>query len=319
MELLREVGHDVDYWSINADGSVVETPAANPNYCYNWSFGSATEGIVLCVWHSLLREEEDRIVYSEPMRRLNERLLEVASNPNRSATDRNRARKQATRARAFYRLVQLAYDQLLPVRLIIGDGDKGSREEPGANSENASHRKLDDELWYVHKYDEQAGEGLLVRGIKPARDVVDVISSQPSDDDRGPEDVRQLRAIQVRRGQRDFRDRLLSAWSRRCVVTECRIEGLLEAAHIVPHAEEPDYRTSNGLLLRADIHTLYDLGLLSIDEFMRVHLAPELKASEYRNYEGKRIQRLPDRIADTPSSDALRRRHAAFLSPKSHV
>ena len=34
MDLLREVGHDVDYWSVNADGSMVETPAANPYYCY---------------------------------------------------------------------------------------------------------------------------------------------------------------------------------------------------------------------------------------------------------------------------------------------
>lgn len=319
MHLLREVGHDVDYWSVNADGSMVETPAANPNYCYNWSFGSAKEGIVLCVWHSLLREQEGRIVYSEPMRSLNEQLLEVASNPNRSVKDRDRARQQAARARDFYDLVRLAYDQLLPVRLIINEGDRRSREEPGANSSKVSLRKLDDELWYVHKYDEHAGEGLLIRGIKPARDVVDAVSSQTGDDDRGPEDVRQLRAIHVRRGQRDFRDRLLSAWSRRCIVTECHIEGLLEAAHIVPHAQELDYRTSNGLLLRADIHTLYDLGLLSIDEFMRVHLAPELKASEYKSYEGKRIRRRPDRFDDTPSPDALRRRHEVFLSAKSHL
>lgn len=168
----------------------------------------------------------------------------------------------------------------------------------------------------MHKYDERAGEGLLARGVKPARNVVDAASSQSSDDERGPEDTRQLRAIQIRRGQWDFRDRLLSAWSRRCIVTECRIEGLLEAARIVPHAKEPDYRTSNGLLLRADIHTLYDLGLLSIDEFMRIHLAPELKETEYRNYDGKRIQCRLDRFDDTPWIDALHRRHEVFYQPR---
>jgi HNH endonuclease len=135
----------------------------------------------------------------------------------------------------------------------------------------------------------------------------------------GREDVRQLRAIRVRLGQPGFRARLLAAWSHRCIVTESRVEGLLEAAHITPHAEETDYRTSNGLLLRADIHTLFDLGLLSIDQSMRIHLAAELLASEYRQYEGKRIDRRPEVGADSPSADALRRRHERFLFSRQNV
>lgn len=128
----------------------------------------------------------------------------------------------------------------------------------------------------------------------------------------GPEDARQIAVIKIRRGQADFRERLLSAWGQRCVVTGCAVLGLLEAAHITPHSEETDYRTSNGLLLRADIHTLYDLGLLSLDERMCVHIADELLASEYRCYDGKRIERRPDRSADAPSADALARRHTSF-------
>jgi hypothetical protein len=247
------------------------------------------------------------------MRTVSERLMEVASSQARTSRDRDRARQQAVRARTFYGLVQVAYERLLPIRLIINEGNERTREELGADSAKVSLRRLDDVPWYVHQYDEQRGEGLLVRGVKPARDLIDAVVERSSGDDPGPENVRQWRAIQIRRGQRDFRDRLLSAWSRRCVVTECRVEGLLEAAHIVPHAQQTDYRTANGLLLRADIHTLYDLGLLSIDEFMRVHLAPSLLASEYRSYNGKRIQRRPERFSDIPSTELLRRRHREFI------
>jgi hypothetical protein len=318
MDLLRDVGHDVSYWGVNSDGSAVETPAANPNYCYDWSFGSATEGIVLCVWHEILRVERDSIVYSEPMRTHSERLYAIASDPKRSPKEKNRARQQATRARDFYGLVQLAYEQLLPVRLIINEGSIRSRSELGSDTSKVTLRKLDDGSWYVHDYNEKTGEGLIVRGLKPARDQVDTAALETGDDDRGPEDAQQLKAIKIRRGQRDFRDRLLSAWSRRCVVTECRVDGLLEAAHIIPHAQETDYRTSNGLLFRADIHTLYDLLLLSIDEHMRIHLAPALRASEYKTYDGKQIRRRPDKYSEVPSVDALRKRHQKFLLAQSN-
>lgn len=314
MELLRSAGHDVEYWQRNADGSTVKTPAANPNYCYNWSFGSVSEVIVLCVWHGELEVDGNRVVLRDNMRSLDDELSAVAMSAGRSPKDRDRARQQAIRARAFDGLVRSAFEKLLPVHFIINEGNQASREQLGAESSEVSLRALDPELWYVHEYNERTGGALLVRGAKPARDVVDSADEDVDDDYRGPADSRQLKAIRVRRGQRDFRDRLLAAWGRRCVVTESRVDGLLEAAHIVPHSEVTDYRTSNGLLLRADIHTLYDIGLLSIDEHMRVHLAPSLQMSEYRQYDGKRIERRPDTSADAPSVEALRIRHSDFTA-----
>jgi predicted restriction endonuclease len=175
-----------------------------------------------------------------------------------------------------------------------------------------SKRTLDTERWYVHRYDSSSGTCLLIRGIKPSHDAAADPAGQ--EDDKGPEDKRHLAAINVRRVQPEFREKLLAAWERRCVVTVCRIAGLLEAAHITPHSEATDFRTSNGLLLRADIHTLFDLGLLSIDEHLRVHLAEEVECSEYLQYQGKRIDRMPERSADAPSHEALAQRHAAFVS-----
>ncbi|MCK8047163.1 HNH endonuclease [Shewanella sp. 1CM18E] len=82
--------------------------------------------------------------------------------------------------------------------------------------------------------------------------------------------------IKMRRGQPAFRQALVSAYGNKCAVTGCRIEGLLEAAHIVPHCQGTNYEVSNGLLLRADIHTLYDIGLLTIAGDGTICLAEEL-------------------------------------------
>jgi hypothetical protein len=136
--------------------------------------------------------------------------------------------------------------------------------------------------------------------------------SDESDPSNLPDSV-QIGVIRQRRGQADFRGRLLVAWHRRCAVTGCLVADLLEAAHIRPHRIEPNYSTSNGLLLRSDIHTLFDLALLSVDEDLRIHLAPKLLPTEYGPWDGHRLQGVPSRLSDAPSMEALRERHAAFV------
>ncbi len=88
------------------------------------------------------------------------------------------------------------------------------------------------------------------------------------------EDV--LKTIKIRQGQSEFRQILLEEFNYCCAITGCLIERVLEAAHIVPHREETNYHASNGLLLRADIHTLYDLDLLKINVNGNVIIEPEL-------------------------------------------
>ena len=67
---------------------------------------------------------------------------------------------------------------------------------------------------------------------------------------------RVLRAICIRRGQPVFRAALLDAYDSRCVITGCDVSDVLEAAHISLYGGPSTDRISNGLLLRADIHTL---------------------------------------------------------------
>ena len=115
------------------------------------------------------------------------------------------------------------------------------------------------------------------------------VRALPEVDHGGPPDEIALRAIAVRRGQPEFRRRLREYFGDRCVVTGSDVDEILEAAHIDAHADGGDYSVSNGLLLRADIHTLFDRRLLSIDvESQRpvVRLHPSISRSEYRELDG---------------------------------
>jgi predicted restriction endonuclease len=118
--------------------------------------------------------------------------------------------------------------------------------------------------------------------------------------------TRTLSLIVQRQGQFAFRKRLLAAYVRKCAITGCPIEELLEAAHIVPYKGQQTNHSGNGILLRADLHTLFDLYLIAIDESsMRVLVSPKLNGSDYEQYRGK-VFRAPKESGSRPSSDALK-------------
>lgn len=101
-----------------------------------------------------------------------------------------------------------------------------------------------------------------------------------------------MRSIRERRGQTEFRKELLEHYKGKCCVTGCAVESILEAAQIIPHPDS-NYHASNGLLLRADIHTLFDLKMLSIGQDFIISVCQELRGTEYETYHGKKIS-LPD-------------------------
>lgn len=99
-----------------------------------------------------------------------------------------------------------------------------------------------------------------------------------------------LKAIKARRGQSVFRNSLIEAYGGRCLVTGCEILAVLEAAHIKPYRGKKDNAVQNGLLLRADIHTLFDLNLLAINPATHtVELDESLLGSVYASYLGKKL------------------------------
>jgi len=314
MDLVERAGVNVSAWQFTADGRAVDNPRANPHYCYDWSFGSPAEGFVLCLWHGDLEEQGDRIVSDNTVGDHRKLLEQLRDEHGTDGARRSRLNQQIRRAREFEEAIEQSWQRNLPLRVIINAGRHRLREEIADSASRVELRALDEVPWHVHSRDAAGGRWLLVRGIAFGADGAEDV--RPDDDDRSPgaDDVRRLGTIKIRRGQAEFRASLIGAYSGKCAVTGSRIVDLLEAAHILPHTEGTDYRVSNGLLLRADIHTLYDLHLLSIDERYRVHLSKMLEMSEYRRYHGAELLALPGTIGQQPSAEKLRARHQRFLT-----
>jgi hypothetical protein len=108
----------------------------------------------------------------------------------------------------------------------------------------------------------------------------------------------------LRRGQPAFRRNLLTAYDRKCCISGWAPENVLEAAHIEEHSVSGLNSVGNGLLLRSDLHALFDDGLLRIDpERLVVVLAHELEGTPYWELNGQRL-RLPVR-GEGPRRDLL--------------
>jgi len=119
-----------------------------------------------------------------------------------------------------------------------------------------------------------------------------------------------LRVILERRGQSEFRKMLIDRYGAQCAISGCRLLSVLEAAHIDPYRGDAHNHSENGLLLRTDLHTLFDLGLLAINpEDWTVHLAPEASAVDgYSQFDGAKLSWKNG----APSPAALLRRWRLF-------
>ncbi|WP_452228445.1 HNH endonuclease [Lacinutrix sp. MEBiC02404] len=110
--------------------------------------------------------------------------------------------------------------------------------------------------------------------------------------------------IKKRLGQSKFRKELLKAYNNTCAVTECEVLDILEAAHIQPYNGAHTSIVTNGILLRSDIHDLFDLykdekRLITISADFKIEVHSSLIESEYWKYNGKEIQ-LPKNESDYP-------------------
>ena len=114
-----------------------------------------------------------------------------------------------------------------------------------------------------------------------------------------------MRAITERRGQSEFRNRLLALYNCRCAMSNCGVLEVLEAAHIFPYKGEQTNISCNGIILRADLHTLFDLGMITIDEEFKIVVDNSLRESSYFDFNG-RVLNLPISSEAKPSMRAIR-------------
>ena len=116
---------------------------------------------------------------------------------------------------------------------------------------------------------------------------------------------RVVTSVVRRRGQPEFRRALIEAYGCRCAISGCDAEAALEACHITPYRGPQTNTLSNGLLLRADLHTLYDLGLLAVDTVtMTAVVAPELEGTTYGEFIGKSVS-MPESTPGESNLEAL--------------
>jgi putative restriction endonuclease len=116
--------------------------------------------------------------------------------------------------------------------------------------------------------------------------------------------------ITPRLGQGAFRVAVTEAYGRQCAITNGKVLPALDAAHIKPYGEGGLHTKSNGILLRKDIHSVFDAGYVTIKDDFTFSVSKKVKevfnnGEEYLRLHGSPVRR-PDRKADWPDIDLLR-------------
>jgi len=116
--------------------------------------------------------------------------------------------------------------------------------------------------------------------------------------------------VRPRLGQGAFRVAVTDAYRRACAVTQEHSLPALEAAHIRPFAEEGPHEVTNGLLMRADLHRLFEQGYIGVTDDSRLAVSDRLRV-DYNNGQtyyplrGKPLV-LPEREQERPDAALLK-------------
>lgn len=116
--------------------------------------------------------------------------------------------------------------------------------------------------------------------------------------------------IRPRLGQGAFRVLVTDLYERRCAVTQERTLPALEAAHIRPYGDGGEHAARNGLLLRRDLHSLFDAGYVTVTPTLHFEVSRRIKEEfdngrHYYALHGQPIA-LPKEAAQRPDPEALR-------------
>jgi putative restriction endonuclease len=80
-----------------------------------------------------------------------------------------------------------------------------------------------------------------------------------------------------RLGQGAFRILVTDTYERQCAVTREHTLPVLQAAHIRPVTQAGEHLVTNGVLLRSDVHTLFDRGYVTITPDHKFRVSPRLR------------------------------------------
>lgn len=129
-------------------------------------------------------------------------------------------------------------------------------------------------------------------------------------DEEAPEErLGKPRIIRPRLGQGAFRSGVVDAYGKRCAVTRERTLPALDAAHIRPYSEGGKHEISNGLLLRRDIHSLFDRGYVTVTPDLRFEVSKKIRerfenGRHYYSLNGSKVY-VPEKSSSIPEPQIL--------------
>jgi putative restriction endonuclease len=115
--------------------------------------------------------------------------------------------------------------------------------------------------------------------------------------------------VTPRLGQGAFRISVTDAYNRACAVSGGKVLPALDAAHIRPYVAGGSHDVSNGILLRRDIHSVFDAGYVTVDEQLRFVVSDRVR-TEFNN--GNEYRRLHGTVVAVPAAERYRPDRAAL-------
>lgn len=270
IDLLRDAKVNVSDWKNFAGGRAKE--AANPKYCYNWSFVEPQKLVAVCLWFGDLLQNGS-LIYHDKNFRLRGSSVENAPG----------ATVWARRARQSDEDIQLAYREKLPVRVIVLEGIRRRSDDFAATASRVTARRLDERAWAVAEYDFATGECLLIRGRKPVQPILQQADEEMSSFEgwkrlafvRHRSRERHLRLAKLKAARRANNGRLL------CEVPNCGFDflkrygdlgdGYAQVHHKRPLSEMPDEGAET---------TLSDLAVVCANCHAMIHRGGECRTLE---------------------------------------
>lgn len=204
------------------------------------------------------------------------------------------------------------YKYRLDLEVIIGESSSTARWStlqahtgvPGMLNFGPQDVKLGDgERWLRWQLDSGETEDL-------SESTWSAVDDEDADEADGMEDDHRRRvpaSVVLREGRGPFRKALLDAYDQRCAITGVS-EPVLDAAHIRRYLGRQSNSPSNGILLRTDLHTLFDKHLLTVvyeGGKYHVRVADHLRADMYRSLDRQELAVMPKRQKDRPSPKRL--------------
>lgn len=156
---------------------------------------------------------------------------------------------------------------------------------------------------------------LFRRGGTQVNDAEGALTEKPASTieelTRDERSYRQKR-IAMRQGQQRFRESLITAYRGSCAVSGCSVEPVLQAAHIIDYRGTRSNDPRNGLLLRSDIHTLFDRGLIGINpDTLMIDVGSQIARSSYASLDSRKLI-LPAEKQAWPREEYLAASYAKF-------